>query len=659
MKINLWKIISSKYKKYEFIELDYQTKIIKESIYIFLTKLLYNNIESFILLEDINEKEYIKEIEKRIWQSLSDIAQKNGYCQYYFNYLVNIDVGLGKTIISIISMEIIKEIILELYKEEFEKYQRNKLKIDTDDFLKTSLLSIINDEVTISKEDLNFPIRIIARKSICAEFLHILKWKNTSNFKTMPSGRNFIQDEEYDKKIFSRINALILFNLQSKGIEIDNVFQEYKWLFIVDEWGNDLLFHSSWENNKKVRSWKNYIISLSANTNVNRYDIKTERILKTDLIIKKELIDKNLYSFQDFLYKFIKIDNKALKNSISTFKKIKNHSILKLSNEIENLSNTKIQVKDTIQSIINGNIKNIDKTIMEIELLKDKLKKNTIIKELQWTLNTIDTEIKNYLKILNKIARTDLYKLFSDSHLQYLQEKNTIVIYDNKYDSKDITKIKESFKDWEFKITSLAKFRDIDFKNDKGNILFWNVKDISKWLNLQQFDAIVFTYIDEISLEDIYQWIWRLDRLGIESEKEIILMSYNYEEEQIKKLVKRKSDFNNWISLSVINSATNLTETKKTFEIKNKIIKETTKTDNVLNSVLSHKHNYTVKDKKEALRLKDKIAFIQSNKKVFLELLKTIDKQFEDAKGAITGLMGWNDITDLDEKYLNSVLTIL
>jgi len=31
----------------------------------FLTKLLYNNIESFILLEDINEKEYIKEIEKR------------------------------------------------------------------------------------------------------------------------------------------------------------------------------------------------------------------------------------------------------------------------------------------------------------------------------------------------------------------------------------------------------------------------------------------------------------------------------------------------------------------------------------------------------------------------------------------------------------------
>jgi len=72
-------------------------------------------------------------------------------------------------------MEIIKEIILELYKEEFEKYQKNKLKIDTNNFLNVSLLNIINDEVTISKEDLDFPIRIIARKSICSEFLHILK----------------------------------------------------------------------------------------------------------------------------------------------------------------------------------------------------------------------------------------------------------------------------------------------------------------------------------------------------------------------------------------------------------------------------------------------------------------------------------------------------
>ena len=656
MKINLWNIISAKYKKYEFVELDYQTKIIKESIYMFLTNLLYNNIESFILLEDINEKEYIKEIEKRTWQSLSDIT-KNPYRQYYFNYLVNIDVWLGKTIISIISMEIIKEIILELYKEEFEKYQKNKLKIDTNNFLNVSLLNIINDEVTISKEDLDFPIRIIARKSICSEFLHILKWKNTSNFKTMPSWRNFIQDQEYDNRIFSRIHSLILFNLQSKWIKIDNVFQEYKWLFIVDEWGNDLLFHSGWSNNEKVKSWKNYVISLSANKNVHNYNIKTERILKTDLIIKKELINKKLYSFQDFLYKFIKIDNKTLNNSIATFENLKNNAISKLSNEIEELSNTKVQVRNTIQSIVNGNVKDIDKTIKEIELLKNTLKKNTIVKELQLTLNKIDTEIKDYLKELNNITRTDLYKIFTDSNLQYLQEKNTIVIYDNKYDSKAITKIKESFKDWEFKITSLAKFRNIDFKNDKGNVLFWNVKDISKWLNLQHFDAIVFTYIDEISLEDIYQWIWRLDRLGIDSEKEIILMSYNYEEEQIQNLIKKKAEFNNWTSLSVINSVTKITESKKIFELKNKIIEETTKTDNVFNSVLSS--NYKIQDKKEALRLKDKIAFIQANKKVFQELLKTIDKQFEDTKSAITSLMGWNDIADLDEKYLNSVLTIL
>ena len=42
-----------------------------------------------------------------------------------------------------------------------------------------------------------------------------------------------------------------------------------------------------------------------------------------------------------------------------------------------------------------------------------------------------------------------------------------IVIYDKKYDSKTITNIKEKFKEDEFKITSLSKFRDIDFKNDK------------------------------------------------------------------------------------------------------------------------------------------------------------------------------------------------
>jgi len=667
MLIDLNQKILEKYKKYEFVQLDYQTNIIIENIIVFFHVFLLQNMDSFIVFKNINSKKILQKAANRKYQSNTEITEskKNRDINelklnnYLFNYLVNIDVWLGKTIISIISLEIIREMILEFYQEEKEKYLKNieKMKNSELDFFKKSLLDLIYDKIELINQNLDLPIFIIARKSICSEFKHILKNKNTSNFVCYPSWRWFLNDSRYNNKLLKKLNLMIQFNLKTKWVLIDEAVIEYNWLFIIDEWGTDPLFNKWGIYNKNVKYKKNFVTSLTANTLTSGVNLRTKRILKTDFDIKKELIDKKLYSFQDFLYKFVKIDNQKLKNSISQFENLKEKSIWKLTEEIESLANTKIKIKDTLEKIISWNIENLDLTIFEIENLKNSLKNNTIITQLRETLNNIENEIAKYLTELNNITRTDLHKIFTDSNLQYLQEKNTIVIYDNKYDSKLITSIKEKFKEDEFKITSLTKFRDLDFKNDKWNILFWNVKDISKWLNLQNFDAIIFTYIDEISLEDIYQWIWRLDRLGIDSEKEIVFLSYNYTEDQIQSLIKKKSEFNNGTNLSVLNSVTKMKETKTIFELKEKIISETTKSDETYKNVVNK--NYLVTNKKEKERLKDKIAFIQENKKVFKDLLETIDKQFDDTKKAISWLMGWSDIEELDEKYLNSILTIL
>jgi len=79
--------------------------------------------------------------------------------------------------------------ILEFYQEEKEKYLKNieKMKNSELDFFKKSLLDLIYDKIELINPNLDLPIFIIARKSICSEFKHILKNKNTSNFVCYPS----------------------------------------------------------------------------------------------------------------------------------------------------------------------------------------------------------------------------------------------------------------------------------------------------------------------------------------------------------------------------------------------------------------------------------------------------------------------------------------
>ena len=657
MKVNLEKLILEKYKKYNFTPLNYQIDIIKWQISIFFNSLFSDwQVSNYITFE--NNENVIKfwdweNFIKNSWYGSSTGRQKIS--------VINIDVWLWKTITSIISMELIKDLVKEITLEEEKKFLEKKEQIlleEKNEINLTYFKENILEQFEQFKTYYN-PIFIIARKSICREFEHILKQSKEehNSFTILPSWRNLQEEYLQGKNIFYYLNLLIDFNnsfLKWYNFKII----EFKWLIISDEWWTDKTFFWNWQNNRFIENKNNFVIWLTANKEIkhNYFNFKTRRYLKTDEDVKKELIDKKLYSFKDFFYKFIKIDNLNVKTKIKELEELKTNWINHLLDDIKYLNNSKEQLNWIIKEIFNIEKNKIDDTIKKIAFVKNEIEKKNAIDKINNTLNELNNKLDSYWKDLSNIIRKDFYEIFENSNLQYLQEKNSILIYDKKYEKEFISEIKQKFKEDEYKILTSENFRKIDLSKETWNLLIWSIQDISKWLNLQNFDTIIFSYIDDISLEDIYQWIWRLDRLWLSSDKEIILMSYDYTEQQLNSLIDKKEEFNKWTNLNLIKTVTNLENNKKLFEL-NELI-EISKNEQIENlEIIQRKIEYI--DKKEENRLKDKIKFIQENKKIFQEMLKNIEEQFSQTKTTLSNLI-WNENwEELDKKYLDSIISIL
>lgn len=199
------KLIEQEYEKYEFKSLNYQREYILNAIKAYF---LYSFFWIFLDLENLTKDRLSEQLsrinlflESEVYQKYlkplcSDSFSKQFLLEVvewrnskrvensFFHYIINLDVWLGKTITSIISMNIIRILLENLYELELETYDEkfNKIK---EYWFEDSIISKITS-VYRGIPELN--IWLVARKNLCLEFQEILV--SDDNYQIYPWGRN-------------------------------------------------------------------------------------------------------------------------------------------------------------------------------------------------------------------------------------------------------------------------------------------------------------------------------------------------------------------------------------------------------------------------------------------------------------------------------------
>lgn len=666
------------YNLYDYKPLNYQIEYIHLGI--------QNFLNSFLYLDYVNE-----ETTFNYFSSLYNYGTKftntwslDNLIKYHHNYefIINLDVWLGKTITSIILYNLISEIYNEIYFTLFsnyiEKYKREEVK----DFYLISMNQNLREKIwyTIdSYKPLKLNLFMVSRKSLVVEFEHIFNKGHSENLTpiSLYSWRwvnNYNLPEEYELEnlfldMYFYLNDFVNKDL-TKVLTSKTRYLIPSKFFLVDEYGTDPVFF--WRSTSNVLCiWHllhgAYIVWLTANDSPYVIDhshaVIGPRYLKSDPRIIEELTSNHLYSSnKDFTYKFVNISDSKAQNSFEVLYKQKYQYIKEITEVMSDLSQFKNLLKENLQTLFDdeNNIKTLSSTYIEklshlILIYKNNEKYEEILSRQKTLLTKVNNLFEDYLNLISQLAYSSMTKIFNDSHLNYLFDKNTVIIYDEKHSSDQIKEFKSFIKENEnSKLVSLDTYKEL-----KGtwNVLIWTVKELSKWLNLQHFDNIVFWYVDNMSINDIYQGIWRLDRIWTQTDKEIILLWYNQTETDINTIIDYKDTYNPTLDITLTKEISEIQASWLSQEIikqKEEFRKESSLIDfNTL--FLSKKTEEEVKTK-----MKDKLEFISKNKAVFKTLLKNIETRYSEAEKSINNLIiGSKDKVSFDTNYIDSVITLL
>lgn len=594
--------------------------------------------------------------------------------------LVNLDVGLGKTITGLV----ISDLVIQINNLYF-----NKVKIEIENLIKElsssypiyfkKLIELVNLKLQENSNVLNqykFNVSIVARKNLCLEFEQYKKSKDI-NWKSYASGFNINTVPSSSYSINSKfLNIIELYNeIQKEILSSDKFFYNSPCInnvYLVDE--IDTTLSHAWITHDKVFEKNSIIIGLSANKCVDPYNkllfrskptnvtymTTGGRVLKTQPEILKELSDSHLYTPENkFLYNFQRVVSDEVIDLTNQLEETKQH----VENSILSTLGTIKDYRSNLYSYFRKFTDNQLFTEQELEDFSTKLtlykQNNDLDKQLQQNKKLFDN-VTNLTQELDKTIKDSCYdniiNVLTEGHINYLFEGNTVLILDNSLNSK-IKLIKDYLKDNDCKILNTENFRNMSWTR---NVLVWLSREVQKWLNLQQFDNIIFMYVNNMSVNDIYQGIGRVDRIWTKlTDKNITMFYYGVQEEFLKQLVSSKDNFNPSMQVSVVNRMSsvriNNTKTFTQAQQQSELLK-----DNLKN--LDTQLAWKLKDLKEKKQLtKEKLLMVNEYKSTFVEIFKEIESQFKQNSELFNNLIGsnYNDLNINNDEYLNTCLEIL
>ena len=158
------------------------------------------------------------------------------------SFVINLDVGLGKTITSIITSRVMKTVYEDLYNFEKELFIRKIEKdISNKEGFNKKILQDVYSAITSKMNNYTestFKVGIVARRNLCLEFNEFIK--DHEDFLYYPYGRNF--DQHRDKTNNKELGELLVVFFQY-NYQVDLELNSFPYdIFIVDEFGSDPVF---------------------------------------------------------------------------------------------------------------------------------------------------------------------------------------------------------------------------------------------------------------------------------------------------------------------------------------------------------------------------------------------------------------------------------
>lgn len=664
---DLEKRIDAYYKEFDFVKLPYQRDTILQAIAYF-----FCHYKGSSKIQSVLANIYLPELEQINTNQVISYGEKQKY------YIINFDVGLGKTITSIITALMIQDLIIYITDKELELFHSTKKQnIQNQGTVlgkaKEKRLVEEIEKAIQGHTSQNIPIHIIARKSILSEFKILLKdYESQRKIKFLPSGRG-IDTVDYAKGFCRGIFGLFSYNHREevRALYADEDLTYRKSfcyesngigdIYIVDEWGTDPVFFGNGmladTYNSKSSIQKNFVLGLTANASIERsqrgfsFHKSSPRYMKSDPKIQKQLREGKLYSGQDFFYRLIKIKNNEILETYLNYKRQKEKSISSLDNQVQKLRQEKGYLIERINSLLQVNDPSqLDTIIEEIKLLKASSQHKNQIQTSEMILKKNEAELERQITRLSTYLRNNFIKVFHQAGLSYLLEKNTILVLDESFTDEKIQEIREEFRSMEFTPVSAVAAKNV---KTPGHILIAKKEEIVRGLNLQHFDAILFTYVDNMTLEEIYQGVGRLDRIGNVSDKEIIFLGHSVAPNFVETVLANKDKHTGSLSFSNIQELQQLTEKEANFLKGMKKIEISEKEQELITDL-----NLKITEDTDKKKIEEKVKFIKTHIKHFKKLIKDIDKNVRQAIESADKISGSSSSSDFEKMYLDNVLSI-
>jgi len=165
------------------------------------------------------------------------------------------------------------------------------------------------------------------------------------------------------------------------------------------------------------------------------------------------------------------IKTKTLKSleENSKYQKFKKDKLVQISKQISLLTDKKTYLVDKINELMDEtNPKKLDKILQSIIALKKNVNISAKMKKFDILLAKSQETFRKNTILLNNHLRTSFIDIFIKSGLNYLIEKNSILVLDNNFTDKDIKNIKEALREEGFTILSPTSYKNI---KGKGNML--------------------------------------------------------------------------------------------------------------------------------------------------------------------------------------------
>lgn len=660
-----------------YVKLNYQRNIIIDNVMSFFHTFLFQSINNIFDQQSVNSdpKKINWWIEKNFWinaidwknifeKNMTEVQNKFFEDRNWFINVLHVDVWLWKTLMSVVSMLTIIKWIPYVHDILYKKSFKKDWLFDCEEFQE---FTKYKKWTTNWLEIKDYKVNIICKKLLSIEFQEIIKriWEDVqfeflfnwtsptwydfdNNFKISKELSTLsylaqmyyfddvfdVNSDEHKLELLSSVWLLfsdfVLWNDEITEYNWNESTQEWKeslansmWLFIIDEYWTDKFLFWEWKNwLKKEILWKIYWIWLTASVmkpSGSHTEFKSKFITKKEVL--DELVEKWMYKSDWFLYKNINETNdeyneitKSLRIAISEYKKATNIWI-------ENWRKTLWLMMDSINSFLNNDDQSVEEFLSNMSALKQAFESQSNTKVTEYEKKKLKDLIDKFEDMKKQKMKTfytwKIYDKFTNFDLTYLFEKNTIIIFDKWFSESSIKDFKDKLsKEW-------INFVTVEWAqklNWTWNVLIWNLNELSKWINLQNFDNLLFMYLNQMTFDDVHQTIWRIDRIWSVSDKEIVFLSFVQDNTIIDKIIKKRKEISNKYSIENFLLQDNETiNWLKTFWSAIEDIKSRYKE--------LFQEN---KDKKNENWLnKDKLKLLNEHKEMIKEMIKDMQEQYQ------------------------------